>query len=121
MITKDEIQAKAEEFGIHHANVERDYVFGWLLCGIYRISRLKDVLVLKGGNAFRKAYFPNTRFSNDLDFSTQAAIDETFLVAELNRVCEYVQNATGVIFETDRTQVEEKPFAHTTRRIYQAR
>ncbi len=121
MISKDEVRSKALELDIEPANVERDYVFGWLLNGIYSMSRLKDVLVLKGGNAFRKAYFPNTRFSNDLDFSTQAAIDETFLVAELNRVCEYVQNATGVVFETDRTQVEEKPFAHTTRRIYQAR
>ena len=71
MITKEEIQTKADEFDIHLANVERDYVFGWLLCGIYTISELKDVLILKGGNAFRKAYVPMTRFFNDLDFSTR--------------------------------------------------
>lgn len=35
MISKDEIEEKAEEFDIHVANVERDYVFGWLLKAIY--------------------------------------------------------------------------------------
>ena len=29
VITKGEIEAKAEEFGIHVSNVERDYVFGY--------------------------------------------------------------------------------------------
>lgn len=34
MITKDEILARSLEFGIHEANVQRDYVFGWLLVGV---------------------------------------------------------------------------------------
>ena len=50
MITKSEIEAKAEEFGIHISNVERDYVFGWLLCAIYSASPLGKTLILKGGN-----------------------------------------------------------------------
>ena len=31
MIDIDEIDAKATEMGVHVANVERDYVFGWML------------------------------------------------------------------------------------------
>ena len=84
MITKDELQAKSLEFGIHQANVQRDYVFGWVLVGLYTESPLKEVLVLKGGNCFRKAYFPNTRFSHDLDFSTESAVDEVSLRGEFN-------------------------------------
>jgi hypothetical protein len=57
MITKDEIEAKSAEFEIHAANVERDYVFGWFLAGLYTISPLKDSLILKGGNCFRKPIF----------------------------------------------------------------
>jgi len=30
VITKDEIEAKAAEFGLHAVNIARDYVFGWL-------------------------------------------------------------------------------------------
>lgn len=41
MIEKTEIEQKAEEFGIHPVNVEHDYVFGWVLCGIYTVSSLR--------------------------------------------------------------------------------
>jgi predicted nucleotidyltransferase component of viral defense system len=121
MITKDEIEAKATEFGLHAANIERDYVFGWLLAGIYKTSPLKDLLVLKGGNCFRKAYFPHTRFSNDLDFSSTNAIDEPSLAAELNRICDFVQDQTGLSFEKDRNWVKEKANSDKDRRIYEAR
>lgn len=121
MIDKSEIEAKSEEFGIHTAHVERDYVFGWLLTGIYTVSKLKDTLVLKGGNCFRKAYFAHTRFSSDLDFSTQTRIDENFLLQELNNVCDFVQSATGVVFEKDRNHVEEKLMIDKERKVYQAK
>ncbi|MES0057737.1 MULTISPECIES: hypothetical protein [unclassified Mesorhizobium] len=35
MIGQNEIKAKAIEFDILHPNVERDYVFGWLLKSFY--------------------------------------------------------------------------------------
>ena len=31
MIEPEEIDAFAAQMGVHQANVERDYVFGWLL------------------------------------------------------------------------------------------
>ncbi len=121
MISKDEIEHKSEEFGIHTANVERDYVFGWLLAEIYGASPLRDTLFLKGGNCFRKAYFPNTRFSRDLDFSTQSAINETRLAQELNKVCDVVQAESGIVFDKDRNRVQEKANADTDKKIYEAR
>ena len=57
MIYKNEIDEKAKEFEIHPSNVERDYVFGWILHGIFTVSDLKDTIFLKGGNALRKGYF----------------------------------------------------------------
>src|SRR6266704_2389562 len=105
MITREEIEQKSLDFGIHVANVQRDYVFGWFLLALYSATDLKDVLILKGGNCFRKAYFPNTRFSSDLDFSTEAAVDEEFVVAEFNRACGFVSDHTGVVFDLDRSQI----------------
>lgn len=121
MIEKEEIEEKSQEFEIHTANVERDYVFGWLLAGIYTVSPLKGLLILKGGNCFRKAYFAHTRFSNDLDFSTQSALDESFLSQELNKVCDFAHNATGIIFEKDRNYVEEKLSIDKQRKVYEAK
>jgi predicted nucleotidyltransferase component of viral defense system len=121
MITRDEIEAKALEFGLHPSNIERDYVFGWLLAGIFGQSRLRDSLVLKGGNCFRKAYFPHTRFSNDLDFSSTSWIQEDLIIAELNRICDFVQDRSGVIFEKERNWVREKANSDQERRIFEGR
>jgi predicted nucleotidyltransferase component of viral defense system len=121
VITRGEIEAKAEEFGLHVSNIERDYVFGWLLYALYSKSSLKDSLVLKGENCFRKAYFTHTRFSNDLDFSTDSGLDKTHLATELNATCDIVQGKTGVIFEKDRNRVEEKSNSDSDKTIYEAR
>ena len=81
-------------------------MFGWILFGVFSASSLGDRLVLKGGNGFRKAYFPNTRFSNDLDLSTESAINPKELEEEFNRVCQFVQKHSGVEFDVTRNTVE---------------
>lgn len=121
MIDKDEIELKAKEFEVHTANLERDYVFGWLLSGIYTVSDLKEILVLKGGNCFRKAYFEHTRFSPDLDFSTKQEINPEFLEAELKKVCDFIQEMSGVVVEKDKTVVKEKRQIDKDKKVYQAK
>ena len=108
MIEKSEIESKAKEFEIHPSNVERDYVFGWVLNGIFSISELKDTIFLKGGNALRKGYFEKTRFSKDLDFGIPDDIDPEVLLSEMNKVCDYIQKKSGVIFAQEKNHVEEK-------------
>src|SRR3990167_6537257 len=98
MITKDEIESKSQEFEIHSSNVERDYVFGWLIFGIFTASNLKDTIFLKGGNALRKGYFKNTRFSSDLDFGIPGDIAQNVLLEEINKVCDFIQEKAGVVF-----------------------
>ena len=58
-IEVSEIEAKSKEFEIHTSNLQRDYVFGWLLKGIFTQTSIKDEVFLKGGNALRKGYFEN--------------------------------------------------------------
>lgn len=121
MITPQEIEAKAQEFDIHIPNVQRDYVFGWLIFGIYTISALKDTLILKGGNVLRKAYFINTRFSEDLDFTTENSLDSQLLINELNKVCQFVQEQAGVIFDVERNQIIDEKMINDTKKIYKIR
>src|SRR5438128_5934686 len=121
MITADEINQKSQDLGVGVANVERDYVCGWLLTGIYSATALRDVLILKGGCCLRKAYFEHTRFTKDLDFSTQSAVDAGFLRTELNRACEFVQESAGVTFRTDETRVEPKRQIDQEKMVYEAR
>src|SRR5580658_78766 len=98
MIADKEIEQKAAEFSISPINVEKDYIYGWLLKAIYERPELATRLVLKGGQALRKAYLPQTRFSKDLDFSALEHLNTGFLERELREVCARVTAATGVQF-----------------------
>lgn len=48
MISDREIEIKAQEFGINPPDVEKDYVYGWLLNSLYTQSPLSAHLILKG-------------------------------------------------------------------------
>jgi predicted nucleotidyltransferase component of viral defense system len=83
-------------------------VFGWLLYGIFTVSALKDVIFLKGGNALRKGYFENTRYSSDLDFGIPGDIDQAELMNEINKVCDFIQGKAGIIFVKQENKIKEK-------------
>ncbi|MEI7890554.1 MAG: nucleotidyl transferase AbiEii/AbiGii toxin family protein [bacterium] len=108
MIEKSEIESKAKEFEIHAANVERDYVFGWILFGLFTISNLRDKIFLKGGNALRKGYFQNTRFSADLDLGIPDDMDQIVLLDEINKICDFIQEKAGVSFTKEDNKIKEK-------------
>ena len=98
MITKSEIDAKAQEFEIHTSDVQRDYIYGWILAGLFTNSRLRGRVFLKGGNALRKAYFASTRYSNDLDFGTPGEISSDEVMQGFADVCADIEVKTGVKF-----------------------
>ena len=107
MISKNEIETKAKEFEIHEANVERDYVFGWMIFGIFTVSTLKDSFFLKGGNALRKGYFKNTRFSSDLDFGIPGDIAQNVLLDEINKVSPPFQGGGEGVVRIATTDIKE--------------
>jgi predicted nucleotidyltransferase component of viral defense system len=121
MIPRDEIEAQGNALGVHTANVERDYVFGWLLKAFYENSYLAPLLIFKGGNCMRKAYYPNTRFSSDLDFSVMQAVDSRRFQAEINRCCEAAQAACGVTFETEKNTFVADRMIDSQRQAYKGR
>lgn len=121
MIDQQEIKAKAAELDVHHANVQRDYVFGWLLKSIYENEYLRSRLIFKGGNCLRKAFYPSTRFSSDLDFSVRDEVDSNLMGEHINRACKAAQAACGVEFLTDRNTFAAGPTIDRARRSYKGR
>ncbi|MGB8360857.1 MAG: nucleotidyl transferase AbiEii/AbiGii toxin family protein, partial [Acidimicrobiia bacterium] len=109
------------EHDLSEANVQRDYVFGWLISGVYRSSALADSLVLKGGNGLRKGYFPHTRFSDDLDFTTEQGLDGERLLCELNGICEFAQASAGVMFEIDRNRIVGEQQIDRQKKVFKIR
>lgn len=65
------IRKTARDQGVRQHIVEKDYALSYLLAAIATTGGLGESLVLKGGTALRKLYFPEYRFSEDLDYSTQ--------------------------------------------------
>ena len=108
MIDRQEIEQKAAEFEINIPNVQRDYVLGHFLFALFSQSDLKTLLFLKGGNALRKGYFENTRYSYDLDLGIETDIDPEFLRTEVNKICDTVHATTGIMFNNDQNVVKEK-------------
>jgi predicted nucleotidyltransferase component of viral defense system len=121
MIERNEIEAVSSQLGIHTSHVQRDYVYGWLLSLLYSSSPLGKQLVLKGGNCLRKAYFEGGRYSRDLDFSTATGINDVDLARELNAICHALEDHANIVFDTERTRVEEKHGADEGKKISEAR
>lgn len=120
MIQTDEIDSKALEFKISPRNVEKDYVFGWLLNGIYNNPILGQKLILKGGNAVRKGYLENTRFSKDLDFSIREDVDTLEVHDEINKVLKYIHENAGINFLLNKTEVLPK-LVINSKQVYEGR
>src|SRR5258706_7645717 len=119
-ITNQDIEEKALLQGVFAHDIEKDYVNGWLLYGIYAQSELANQLVLKGGNALRKGYYPDFRFSKDLDFSLLSEIDHNVFRDRFNEVLKFVADKTGVEFDLDRTKVKPKNLPKIDANVFEA-
>ena len=69
MIHPKEVNAVAKKYKLKDTQIEKDYVLSWLLLGIAKNPILSTTIVFKGGTVLKKAYFPEYRFSEDLDFT----------------------------------------------------
>jgi len=120
LIEREELVQKSEEFGLHISDVQRDYVFGWILSGLYQEEPAHG-LVLKGGNALRKAWLPETRFSDDLDLSTRGLLDPEHLLTRFNSLCTFVHARTGIRFDLDRNVIAKEQHIDANKRVYKMR
>lgn len=100
MITADETRRLAREAGLAVGVVEKDYAITWLLYGIYhRDSKLRNLLIFKGGTAIRKIYFPNIwRLSEDLDFTLINGERPEAVKAGFEEVFSFLASASGITF-----------------------
>ncbi|MDZ7667398.1 MAG: nucleotidyl transferase AbiEii/AbiGii toxin family protein [Desulfotignum sp.] len=63
MIDKIELMAFSKQFGLRASVVEKDYVLGWVLAGIFHHKEIGDAWVFKGGTCLKKCYIDTYRFS----------------------------------------------------------
>lgn len=68
MITDIELRETSVDTGVPVGTVEKDLAITCTLLAVSK-TRLRDHLAFKGGTAIKKVYYPDSRFSEDLDFT----------------------------------------------------
>ena len=108
MIDKREILALAAQTSLTPHVVERDYVLGWMLAGIYAHAALADQWLFKGGTCLKKCFFETYRFSEDLDLTLrdEAQLDAAFLRRVFDEVGQWVYYQTGIEVPADKQDFE---------------
>ena len=74
MIPAAEVQRLARQWKVDPMIVELDYVLGCFLSRWFRHPLAAEML-FKGGTCLRKCYFPDYRFSEDIDFTAQKPVN----------------------------------------------
>jgi predicted nucleotidyltransferase component of viral defense system len=69
MVSREDLVAVADATGLTPPVIEKDYILGWLLKGVYQHPTLRERWIFKGGTCLKKCYFETYRFSEDLDFT----------------------------------------------------
>jgi predicted nucleotidyltransferase component of viral defense system len=108
VVDRREILEAAAELGLQPQVLEKDYVLGWLLAGIYRHERLRSTWVFKGGTCLKKCYFETYRFSEDLDFTLAdgSHLDVRFLVGAFSEVSASMYDQTGIEIPADQLRFD---------------
>ncbi|KAB2869409.1 MAG: nucleotidyl transferase AbiEii/AbiGii toxin family protein [Bacteroidales bacterium] len=70
MILQKEIASIALQNKVAKSTIDKDWALGHFLDAIFSIPELRDKLIFKGGTCLKKCYFPDYRFSEDLDFTS---------------------------------------------------
>jgi len=92
--------------------LERDYSISWFLVGLSR-SPLRERLFFKGGTALKKCYFPNYRFSEDLDFTLREGVPFETIRKELELAFAETHRASGVVIAYAREDRGTHANSHT--------
>lgn len=105
MISEAELRRWAGKWATDPMVVDLDYVLGCFLSQWYKDKKAIK-LRFKGGTCLRKCYFPEYRFSEDLDFTAEAQFTKKELEDLLKRTAQRLQDVFGLDFTVRSLKVE---------------
>lgn len=102
MILQSEIFKIAENEGVPPDTIDKNWVLGHFLAGLYSTDWASSYLIFKGGTCLKKCYFPDYRFSEDLDFTL---INSDIVITNklIQKVCDNVTNKIGIRFQKNKS------------------
>ncbi|HOY12767.1 MAG TPA: nucleotidyl transferase AbiEii/AbiGii toxin family protein [Saprospiraceae bacterium] len=100
MILQKEIRDVAMQKGVPKTTIDKDWVLGHVLYGLFTDEVLGKQLIFKGGTCLRKCYFEDYRFSEDLDFTLVAA-DFEISLSKIEVVFSEIHKRSGILFHIE--------------------
>ncbi len=96
VIPEAETRSLAAAQAVEPMTVDLDYALGWLLAGLFLDSQIRESWVFKGGTSLRKCWFPEYRFSEDLDFTVNGELGLEAVRSQLERPVEVASRLSGI-------------------------
>ena len=105
MIRPSEISKLAHQLGLGEKTIEKDYVLTWVLFALAAFP-IRDQLAFKGGTAIKKAYVPDYRFSEDLDFTLlDASLSNDLLRSSMEALFPWLRKEANLTVATRKIEV----------------
>ncbi|MDX9864544.1 MAG: nucleotidyl transferase AbiEii/AbiGii toxin family protein [Anaerolineaceae bacterium] len=98
MISEAEIRRTAAATQVDPMVMNLDYSLGWFLLGMLKTGDLFGGLIFKGGTCLRKCYFPEYRFSEDLDFTATKHLSPAGMKKWITRSGDWIRDHDGPDF-----------------------
>ena len=106
MISEAEIRRVAAQKKVDPMIIDLDYSLGWFLHGLISVSKWNQSCIFKGGTCLRKCYFPDYRFSEDLDFTMIQLITLGDLEKWITQIADWITDQQGPNFLIQPTRLE---------------
>lgn len=87
VIGRDEVRETASSLGITESNVQRDYIFGWLLAATYSESGLSEPVALRGEMPSAKPIPQTPGLRRTSTSRPRVIVDPDRLIDELDTAC----------------------------------
>jgi predicted nucleotidyltransferase component of viral defense system len=98
MISEAEVRRIAAAAKVDPMVIDLDYSLGWFLLGMRETSTSFGGLIFKGGTCLRKCYFPDYRFSEDLDFTATNHLSPTEVESWITKSVDWISDHDGPDF-----------------------
>ncbi len=104
-MTYKEIQNIAKGLHVEEVVIDKDWILGHFLNAMFSIPEISKNFVFKGGTCLKKIYFPDYRFSEDLDFTLY---DKDFIIDDsvVKKVIEIAEKTSGALYHLKQIKLQ---------------
>jgi predicted nucleotidyltransferase component of viral defense system len=106
VISDAEVRREARQAKVQPSIIDLDYVLGWALWGLGSHPYLQSRLLFKGGTCLHKCYFPDYRFSQDLDFTATEQVDWQQAEQAVHEILHRITTEIGIDFSVQPPRIE---------------